>query len=243
MFRKKKLVITRKSNYMGAYRHKCKVEKTFKTEQKMVVVHPKEKFAKEQGENMERFNIQLFAEEAGADAPNTDTQTQIDYESEYRKMLAERDAFKAEAEKQKGLKDKYASENAGYKKKELEKMTDDEKKAKEYQELVEAKNQMAEEIRTMKLERDLFANGFTAEESAKLVSSNFAIGDIKILTDIIKVRVEEAVKSAKAEGLKSSVQSSPMGNGTADGKVEKTPFQKFQEERNKNISKKEVKFN
>ena len=74
---------------MGAYRHKCKVEKTFKTEQKMVVVHPKEKFDKEQGENMEGFNIQLFAEETGADAPNTDAQTQIDYESEYRKMLAE----------------------------------------------------------------------------------------------------------------------------------------------------------
>ena len=70
----------------------------------------------------ERFiNIQLFAEPEGASTPNTNTQD-IDYESEYRKMVAERDSYKAEAEKQKGLKDKYASENADYKKKELDKI-------------------------------------------------------------------------------------------------------------------------
>lgn len=191
---------------------------------------------------MERFNIQLFAEEAGAEAPNTETQTQIDYESEYKKMLAERDAFKAEAEKQKGLKDKYASENAGYKKKELEKMTDDEKKAKEYQELVDAKNQMAEEIRTMKLERDLFANGFTSEESAKLMKANISIDDMKVLTDIIKEKVEVAVKSAKAEGIKDSTPSSPMGNGTTTDPKQKSEFAKFQAQQEKNKTQGKVEF-
>lgn len=175
-------------------------------------------------------------ETQGASTPDTQT---IDYESEYKKMMAERDSYKAEAEKQKGLKDKYASENADYKKKELDKMTDDEKKAKEYQELIESKNKMEAEIRVMKLERDLLANGFTNEESEKLIKGNFAIKDI---ADIIKQKVDVAVKSAKAEMIKDSTPSSPMGNGNAEGKRE-TPFQIFQKEKNQNNSKKEIKFN
>lgn len=155
------------------------------------------------------INIQLFAEPEGTPIPQTDTPPSIDYESEYKKMMAERDAFKAEAEKQKGLKDKYASENAGYKKKELEKMTDDEKRAKEYQDLVESKNKMEEEIRMMRLERDLLSNGFSAEESEKLIKSNFSVAEI---ANIVKTRVEDAVKSAKAEAIKTDTPSSLIGN-------------------------------
>lgn len=175
------------------------------------------------------INIQLFAEPEGTTIPQTDTPPSIDYESEYKKMLAERDAFKAEAEKQKGLKDKYASENAGYKKKELEKMTDDEKRAKEYQDLVESKNKMEEEIRIMRLERDLLSNGFSAEESEKLIKSNFSVAEI---ANIVKTRVEDAVKSAKAEAIKTDTPDSLIGNGSAKGDG-KSDFQKRQEQRQK----------
>lgn len=168
-------------------------------------------------------------EQQGVQTPNTQT---IDYESEYKKILAERDSYKAEAEKQKGLKDKYASENANYKKKELDKMTDDEKKAKEYQELVDAKNKMEAEIRTMKLEKNLLANGFTSEESAKLMNANISIDDMKVLTDIIKEKIEVAVKSAKAELIKDTTPSSPMGKGNANGAGE-TPFQNYQKSKQK----------
>lgn len=185
------------------------------------------------------MNIQLFAEPEGTTIPQTDTPPSIDYESEYKKMLAERDAFKAEAEKQKGLKDKYASENAGYKKKELEKMTDDEKRAKEYQDLVESKNKMEEEIRVMRLERDLLSNGFSTEESEKLIKSNFSVSEI---ANIVKTRVEDAVKSAKAEAIKTDTPSSLVGNGTAKGDG-KSDFQKFQEKQNANKAQKEIKFN
>ena len=187
------------------------------------------------------MNIQLFGEDSqGASTPDTtNTQTQIDYESEYKKMLAERDSYKAEAEKQKGLKDKYASENADYKKKELDKMTDDEKKAKELQDLIDSKNKMEAEIKQMKLEKDLLANGFTAEESQKLISSNFSVKDI---AEIIKEKVDSAVKSAKAEMIKGTTPSAQMGNGNADGKAEKSDFQKFQDERNKKNTNKEIKF-
>lgn len=178
------------------------------------------------------MNIQLFGEDStdATTSNTTGTQTQIDYESEYKKILAERDSYKAEAEKQKGLKDKYASENADYKKKELDKMTDDEKKAKELQDLIDSKNKMEAEIKQMKLEKDLLANGFTAEESAKLINSNFAVKDI---AEIIKEKVDLAVKSAKAEMIKGTTPSAQMGNGTADGKNEKSDFQKYQESKTK----------
>lgn len=182
------------------------------------------------------INIQLFAEPEGTTIPQTDTTPSIDYESEYKKMLAERDAFKAEAEKQKGLKDKYASENAGYKKKELEKMTDDEKRAKEYQDLVESKNKMEEEIRMMRLERDLLSNGFSAEESEKLIKSNFSVTEI---ANIVKTRVEDAVKSAKAEAIKTDTPSSLVGNGIAKGDG-KSDFQKFQEKQKQSTTRVEL---
>ena len=174
--------------------------------------------------------------ELGTEIPQTDTPPSIDYESEYKKVLAERDAFKAEAEKQKGLKDKYASENAGYKKKELEKMTDDEKRAKEYQDLVESKNKMEEEIRMMRLERDLLSNGFSAEESEKLIKSNFSVSEI---ANIVKTRVEDAVKSAKAEAIKTDTPSSLVGNGTAKGDG-KSDFQKFQESQKQKTNRVEI---
>ena len=193
-------------------------------------------------ENNKKFNLQLFADEPqGGTQPNGDNGqgTTIDYESEYKKMLAERDTYKAEAEKQKGLKDKYASENADYKKKEIDKMSDDERKAKEYQDLVNSANQMKAELESMKLEKELLSNGFTTEESAKLIKSNFAPKDI---AEIIKEKVDIAVKSAKAELIKGTTPSSPMGNGTMDSNS-KSAFQKYQETQKQNKQQKEIKFN
>lgn len=173
------------------------------------------------------MNIQLFAEADGATTPTTDTQTdnQIDYESEYKKVLAERDSYKAEAEKQKGLKDKYASENANANKmlKDMKQaqMSDEQKKAFEMQETldklqksVEHSQELEAELRTMKLEKELLSNGFTGEESEKLINGNFAVKDI---ADIIKAKVEEAVKSTKAELLKGSTTTPPMGSPTTNG--------------------------
>ena len=154
--------------------------------------------------------------------------TQIDYEAEYNKMVAERDSYKAEAEKQKRMKDQYATENADYKKKAEAQMSDDEKKAKEFQDLIDGKKSLEAEIAKLKLERDFSANGFTAEETAKLIDGNFAPKDI---AEIIKARVDEGVKSAKAEATKSSTADGLLGNGTANKGDAKSDFQKHQESR------------
>lgn len=152
--------------------------------------------------------------------------TQIDYEAEYNKMVAERDSYKAEAEKQKRMKDQYATENADYKKKAEAQMSDEEKRAKEHKELLDSKANLEAEIAKLKLEKEFSANGFSAEETAKLIDGNFAPKDI---ADIIKARVDEGVKSAKAEATKSSTAETLLGNGTANKGEEKSDFQKHQE--------------
>ena len=163
----------------------------------------------------------------GVQTPDTqNTQApEKDYKHEYEKQLME-------IEKLKNAISKTNSENAEYKKKELAKMSDDEKRAKEYEELVEAKNKMEAEIRTMKLEKELLSNGFNGEECQKLIKANISIDDISVLTTIIKEKVDLAVKSAKAEGIKDTTPNSPLGNGTAKG-TEKSDFAKYQETKTK----------
>lgn len=151
---------------------------------------------------------------------------ETDYKALYEQTLKRAESAEAEAKKQKGLKDTYATENAEYKRKAEAQMTDDEKKAKELQELIDGKKSLEAEIAKLKLERDFSANGFTAEETAKLIDGNFAPKD---LADIIKARVDEAVKSAKAEATKTSTADTLLGNGTANKGEAKSDFQKHQE--------------
>ena len=162
---------------------------------------------------------------------NTETQTngaEIDYKSEYQKLVAERDGLKVEVEKQKRIKDQYATENATYKKKAEAQMSDEEKRAKELQEALEGRQKLEAEIAQLKLEKELATNGFSAEETEKLIKGNFAVKDI---ADIITARCEAAVKSAKAEATKTSTASAILGNGTgsAAGNSEKSDYQKHQE--------------
>ena len=151
-----------------------------------------------------------------------------DYKALYEQTLKRAESAEAEAKKQKGLKDTYATENAEYKRKAEAQMSDDEKKAKELQDLIDGKKSLEAEVAKLKLERDFSANGFTAEETAKLIDGNFAPKDI---ADIIKARVDEGVKSARAEGTKSSTADSLLGNGTVDKGDSKSDFQKHQESR------------
>lgn len=169
-------------------------------------------------------------------AENTATAT-IDYEAEYKKMVAERDTYKAEAEKQKQIKDKYATENAEYKKKSIEKLSDEEKRQKEYDDLVASNKNFEAELNKLKTEKEILANGFTAEESETLIKGGCPIELVKPLADILKARTTEFEKTIKAQLLKETTQPSPMGNGTV-GK-EKTGYQAYEESRQ--VGTKEVK--
>ena len=158
----------------------------------------------------------------------TVTTPETDYKALYEQTLKRAESAEAEAKKQKGLKDTYATENAEYKRKAEAQMSDDEKKAKELQDLIDGKKSLEAEVAKLKLEKEFAANGFSAEETAKLIDGNFAPKDI---AEIIKARVDEGVKSAKAEATKSSTADSLLGNGTANKGDAKSDFQKHQESR------------
>lgn len=159
----------------------------------------------------------------------TETKQEIDYKAEYEKAIAERDGLKNEVDKQKKLKDQYASENAEYKRKADAQLTEEEKKAKELQEIIDGKNKAEAELAQMRIERECLTNGFTAEETEKLINGKFAVKDI---AEIVKSRVDEAVKSAKAELTKNSTSQELLGKGSADGDG-KSECQKRQESRQK----------
>lgn len=163
-------------------------------------------------------------------AENTETTATIDYEAEYKKMVAERDTYKAEAEKQKQMKDKYATENAEYKKKSIEKLSDEEKRQKEYDDLVASNKNFEAELNKLKTEREILANGFTADESETLIKGGCPIELVKPLADILKARTTELEKTIKAQLLKETTQTSPMGNGTV-GQDKKTGYQAYEESR------------
>ena len=166
------------------------------------------------------MEINAQTNETNVGAPETD------YKALYEQTLKRAETAEAEAKKQKGLKDTYATENAEYKRKAEAQMSDDEKKAKELQDLIDGKKSLEAEVAKLKLERDFSANGFTAEETAKLIDGNFAPKDI---AEIIKARVDEGVKSAKAESTKNSTAETLLGNGTATNGDAKSDFQKHQE--------------
>lgn len=163
-------------------------------------------------------------------AQTTTTETNVatsepDYKALYEQTLKRAETAEAEMTKQKGLKDNYAKENAEYRRKEEAKMSDEEKKAKEWKDMLDGKAKLEAEIAQLKLEKDFAANGFSAEETEKLIKGNFAVRDI---ADIIKARCDEAVKSAKAEATVNSTASTLLGNGSAKGDS-KSDFQKHQE--------------
>lgn len=160
---------------------------------------------------------------------NVETPDNTDYKALYEQTLKRAETAEAEASKQKGLKDTYAKENAEYKRKEAAQLPEEERKAKERQELLDGKKNLEAEVAQLKLEKEFVANGFSAEETEKLIKGNFAVKDI---ADIIKARCEEAVKSAKAEATKSSTAETLLGNGSAKGDT-KSDFQKHQESKQK----------
>ena len=96
-------------------------------------------------------------------------------------------------------------------------LSDEDKKARELQELIDSKNAIEAELKSMKQEKDLLSNGFTAEESGEIIKSNF---DIAVLGKILKTRLAEQEKSIRAELLKTSTPEIPLGNGNTTGKKE-----------------------
>ena len=156
-----------------------------------------------------------------------------DLQAQLAEALKRAENAEAEVVKQKNLKDNYAKENAEYKRKEAASMTDEEKREQERKTLEERATNAEKRLAEMEHKQNGLENGFTADEIAKLGACTV---DFKALKEIVSARVEEAVKSAKAEFTKNSTSNGLLGNGTTNSADGKSDFQKRQESRQKQNS-------
>ena len=160
----------------------------------------------------------------------TNVGNNAELEAKLAEALKRAEIAEAEATKQKNLKDTYAKENADYKRKAEAQMTEEEKMAKERQELVDRATNAEKKMAEMEHKQSGIENGFTVDEVSKLVGTNV---DFKVLKEIVSARVEEAVKSAKAEMTKCSTSNGLLGKGSTEKANEKSDFKKYQESKSK----------
>ena len=159
--------------------------------------------------------------------PNTQTETK-NYQQEYENQKLEIERLKNAISKTNSENAEYKRQEAERKKKELDSLPEVERLTKELEAERNATKEANERIAKMEHRQSGLENGFTADEVEKLAGTGV---DFKVLKDIISARVEEAVKSAKAEATKTSTADSLLGNGTADKGDGKSDFQKHQESR------------
>lgn len=171
-------------------------------------------------------------ENNGANAQNTqNTQTETkNYQQEYENQKLEIERLKNAISKTNSENAEYKRQESERKKKELESMSDVERLTKELEEERNARQEADKRYAAMEHKQSGLENGFTADEVEKLAGSNV---DFKVLKEIISARIDEAVKSTKAEFTKNSTADGLLGKGTADKADGKSDFQKRQESRQK----------
>ena len=180
------------------------------------------------------MNIQLFGEGEGAQAPSGEPQDptpSVNYEEAYKKQVAEIARLKESISKTN-------SENAEYKRKEMERMSDEERKAKELQDLISSKEALEAELKNIRIKQDILDNGFTPAECEKLVKGNLSVKDF---AEIMKARLDENTKSVTAGLIKKTTPATPMGDGSGSAKTqEKSAFQLRQESNRRTTNKVEL---
>lgn len=189
--------------------------------------------------NNKKFNIQFFAEEGGEGTPNANAgagqePAKTDYEKEFKALQEKYNSLNNDYIKKSDAYDKVSSENADYKRKERDKLSDEEKKKQELKDLMESNKKLEAEVATFKLEKELADNEFTVEERKIFMAEGLTP---VTFAKVLKSRLEEQEKSIKASMIKDTTQSSLLGNGVGTGK-EKSDFARYQEKNDTNVAKK-----
>lgn len=156
----------------------------------------------------------------------TGTQT-IDYEKEFKALQDKYNSLNDNYMKKSDAFDKVSSEVADFKRQQRDNMSEAQKQAEAQKELMESVKRLEAENANFKREKEILANGFTAEECEKLMKGEMAVS---VFAEILKARLEENTKSVQASLIKSSTPDAPLGNGTtSDPAKAKSDFAKFQE--------------
>lgn len=139
-----------------------------------------------------------------------DTAKTIDYKAELEKLTAE-------FQKTKSALEKTNSENADYKRKERERLSDEEKREAELKEREEKYATLERLNHKYELEKTLLGKGFSEEETATLVEkSNDPKEMASAMADILKIRLDSNAKQVKAQTLKTNMT-------LPDGSTNSTP--------------------
>ena len=157
--------------------------------------------------NLLPLNIQLFAENENADNGGGSEETPKTYsQEEYDKIIAERDKFKKSI-------DNLTKENADFKRKQKEKMSEEEKIAEAQKEKDRVLQETQKELLGLKLSKEFMIAGFNEETTSLLVESfnnNDSVEFIKTLSKEIKNLVENARKQEQ-ESFKQNGTLPPNG--------------------------------
>lgn len=158
----------------------------------------------------------------------TETQT-VNYEQMFKDLQGKYNSLNENYTKKSEALDRVSSEVADYKRQQKENMSKEQQEAEEKKETLARLQELEAQNANYRLEKEILASGFTAEECEKLMKGNMAVG---VFAEILKARLEENTKSVTANLIKQSTPDAPIGNGTA--KDTETGFQKFQKNQQKN---------
>lgn len=116
---------------------------------------------------------------------------------------------------------------AEYQEKENASLTEAQKKDLAFKTLQESNEKLAKEVAQFKLKETIMASGYSAEECAKIIDAQDKGENVAaVYADIMRVRTEDAVKSAKAEMTKTKTPPPPQGKDTPPEDDEEVAFVK-----------------
>lgn len=120
---------------------------------------------------------------------------------------------------------------AEYQTKEKEGLTNEQRKDVEYKELVKKNEELAKKVADFEFLNEIRKSGYTEDECQKIITArNEGKDTVSVYAEIMKSRIEESVKSTKAEMLKSTTPPPPQGSDEEDDGQETDPILKMVKE-------------
>lgn len=145
------------------------------------------------------LNIQLFADNdgnvGGVETPKTYTQEEMD------KIISERDKYKK-------ANDDLSKENADYKRKQKEKMTQEEQELEAQKIRDKEYEDMKRELNSSKMSKELSNCGLEEKDIEKIVNSlndNDLIESCKLISSVINAQIEKIKKQNELDNQRKSI--------------------------------------
>lgn len=177
------------------------------------------------------LDLQLFAEDGGNDGGNGSETPKKYTQEEFDKLVAERDKYKK-------ANDNLSKENADYKRKAKDKLTEDERIAEEQKAKEEELANTRKELLTIKMSKELMSSGFDEKainEILEKFNGEDSVEFARTLSKHINNLVENVRKEEKTKFQQSST-TPPTGNGAITSGLDPI-VERYINNKNKNSNK------